>query len=71
MEKPTFYEIRVLGHLESVWIDWFDGLAITNLENGEAVLSGYLQDQAALHGVLNQISNLGLSLVSVNSTNQE
>jgi hypothetical protein len=71
MDKPTYYEIRVKGHLATAWTDWFDGLAITNLENGQAVLSGYLQDQAALHGVLNQISTLGLSLVSVNSTNHE
>ena len=67
MDKPTYYEIRVKSHLESTWAGWFDGLAISNLENGEAMLSGYLPDQAALHGVLKRISNLGLSLISVNA----
>ena len=67
MDKPTYYEICVKSHLESTWADWFEGLAISNLENGEAMLSGYLPDQAALHGVLNRISNLGLSLISVNA----
>jgi hypothetical protein len=66
MESPTYYEIRVNGHLESAWADWFGGLAISNLENGEALLAGTLPDQAALHGVLNRISNLGLILISVN-----
>jgi hypothetical protein len=65
MDKPTYYKIRIKSHLESAWADWFDGLAINNLENGEAILSGTLPDQAALHGVLNRISGLGLTLVSV------
>jgi hypothetical protein len=67
MDKPTHYEIRVIGHLENTWADWFDGLKISNLENGEAMIFGYLPDQAALYGVLNRISNLGLTLVSVNT----
>ena len=66
MDKPTYYEIRVNGHLTGPWADWFSGLRITNLENGEAVLSGLLPDQAALYGVLNRISSLGLKLISVN-----
>ena len=45
---------------------WLEGLTITNLENGEALLSGHMQDQAALYGVLNRINNLGLVLISVN-----
>jgi hypothetical protein len=71
MDKPTYYEIRVKSHLESAWVDWFDGLTISNIENGEAILSGYLPDQAALHGVLNRISNLGLTLVSVIAKERE
>jgi hypothetical protein len=71
MDKPTYYEFRVKGHLESAWADWFSGLWISNLENGEAVLSGYLPDQAALYGVLNRISNLGLNLISVNAVPEE
>jgi hypothetical protein len=71
MEKPTFYQIRVKGHLDDTWADWFEGLTITNQENGDAVLSGRLPDQAALHGVLKQISNLGLTLISVNTVLEE
>jgi hypothetical protein len=67
MDELIFYRIRVKGHLDKAWADWFEGLAITNLEGGEAELSGPLPDQAALHGVLNQIGNLGLTLLSVNA----
>ena len=66
MDKPIYYEIRVKGHLPGAWADWFSRLTISNLENGEAVLSGTLPDQAALYGVLNRVSSLGLKLISVN-----
>ena len=59
------YEIRVKGHLDGRWSEWFDGLQITNLENGEAMLSGDIVDQAALHGMLNKVRDLGLPLVAV------
>jgi hypothetical protein len=65
MDRPTHYLIRVKGHLDESWADWFEGLSISNLEGGEAVIAGSLPDQAALHGVLNQISNLGVELLSV------
>ncbi len=61
------YEIWVKGHLDRRWSEWFDGLKITNLENGEAMLSGEIVDQAALHGVLAKIRDLGLPLVAVRS----
>jgi hypothetical protein len=61
----SVYEIRVKGHLEGRWSEWFDGLEITNLENGEALLSGEIVDQAALHGVLAKVRDLGLPLVAV------
>ena len=61
----TVYEIRVKGHLDSRWSEWFDGLEITNLENGEAMLSGDIVDQATLHGTLNKVRDLGLPLVAV------
>ena len=67
MDKPTFYEIRIKGHLASSWADWFSGLTIDNLENGDAVLKGYLPDQAALHGILNRVNSLNLTLISVNA----
>jgi hypothetical protein len=60
-----YYEIRVQGHLAEDWSEWLGGLAVTNLENGEALLSGELADQAALHGVLNRLHGLNLILLSV------
>ena len=61
------YEIRLKGHLEARWEQWFDGLTITLEENGSTLLSGPLADQAALHGILKKVRDLGLTLVSVNS----
>jgi hypothetical protein len=71
MDKSTFYQIRIKGHLDDTLASWFEGLTISNLEGGEALLSGHIQDQAALHGVLNRISNLGLTLISVNAVREE
>jgi hypothetical protein len=62
---PTYYDIRLKGHLDDYWSAWFDNLAISNAANGEAVLHGPLADQAALHGVLMKIRDLGLPLLSV------
>jgi hypothetical protein len=59
------YRIRVRGHLDPSWSEWFDGLAITNLESGDTVLAGPVIDQAELHGLLAKIRDLGLSLVEV------
>ena len=59
------YEILVKGHLDGRWSEWFDGLTITNVENGDAVLSGEIVDQSALHGVLNKVRDLGLPLMAV------
>jgi hypothetical protein len=70
MDKPIVYQIRVKGHLDEIWTTRFDGLIITNLETGEALLSGRLPDQAALYGVLYQINNLGLILISVNEVSE-
>ena len=53
------------GHLDPSWSDWFDGLDVTNEAGGSAVLEGLLADQAALHGLLARIRDLGLSLLSV------
>ena len=62
---PGRYEIRLKGHLEQRWVDWLEGLAITQEANGTTSLSGPLEDQAALHGVLNRIRDLGLPIISV------
>lgn len=62
---PTKYQIRLKGHLDSHWSAWFDGLTITNEANGEVVLRGVLVDQAALHGVLIKVRDLGMPLLAV------
>jgi hypothetical protein len=61
------YEIRLKGHLEARWEQWFDGLTITLEENGNTLLSGLLADQAALHGILKKVRDLSLTLLSVNT----
>lgn len=65
--NPQFCEIRLKGHLEARWIEWFDGLAITLDENGNTLLSGPVADQAALHGLLKKVRDVGLPLLSINS----
>ena len=59
------YEIRVKGHLDGRWSEWFDGLTIAHVENGDALLSGDIVDQSALHGVLNKVRDLGVPLMAV------
>lgn len=59
------YHIRVHGQLGEQWANWFDGMTLANTPDGDAVLSGVLPDQSALYGVLWQIHNLGLTLISV------
>ena len=64
---PEYYEIRIRGHLDQGWSDWFAGLELTHLEGNETLLSGSLPDQAALHGLLERIRDLNLKLISVTS----
>ena len=61
----TYYVITVKGHLADHWSAWFEDLTITNTATGEALLSGPVVDQAALHGLLIKIRDLGLPLLSV------
>ncbi len=61
-----FYRIRVGGHLDSGWSEWFEGLRLTHEANGETVLYGPIVDEAALHGVLAKVRDLGLPLLAVN-----
>jgi len=63
--EPELYEIRLKGHLDDKWADWFEGLTITRADNGETLLRGQVVDQAALHGLLRQVRDLGLPLLSV------
>jgi uncharacterized protein DUF6326 len=62
---PTIYEIRIAGHLSPQWADWFEGLTITLEEDGNTLLTGPVADQAALHGLLKTVRDLGMPLVSV------
>ena len=61
---PTTYRIRIAGQLDARWAAWFDGLTIT-LDEGDTLLTGPVVDQAALHGLLRRVRDLGLPLVSV------
>ena len=64
--QPLVYQIRLKGHLGREWTHWFGGLAITALDTGETLLTGPVVDQAALHGVLRKVRDLGIPLLSVN-----
>lgn len=64
---PEYYEIRIKGHLDPCWSDWFAGLELSHQEEDETLLSGLLSDQAALHGLLERIRDLNLKLISVTS----
>ena len=68
-EQPMIYQIRVKAHLDCEWADWFGGLTITLEDNDETLLTGPVIDQAALHGLLKKVRDLGLTLVSVNPVN--
>jgi hypothetical protein len=65
--SPTVYQIRIKGRLDQGWTEWFEGLAITEDENGDTLVSGPVADQAALHGLLKKVRDLGIPLLSVTS----
>jgi len=66
--EPGLYEIRIRGHLDDRWADWFGGLTITLEDNGDTLLTGPVVDQAALHGLLRKVRDLGMPLLSVIQT---
>jgi len=63
--QPVVYQIRIKGHLSHEWTDWFEGLTVSLEEDGNTLLTGPVIDQAALHGLLKKVRDLGLPLVSV------
>ena len=63
--QPMVYQIRLKGHLGRQWTDWFGGLTITLEDNGDTLLTGPVVDQAALHGLLRKVRDLGMPLLSV------
>ncbi|MFN8379818.1 MAG: hypothetical protein U0452_14225 [Anaerolineae bacterium] len=67
-DEPGHYEIRIRGLLDDRWAEWFDGLDLARQASGETVLSGMVVDQAALHGLLRKVRDLGLPLISVTRT---
>ena len=65
--QPMVYQIRIKGHLGPQWTNWFAGLTLTLEEDGNTLLTGTVVDQAALHGLLKKVRDLGMPLISVNS----
>jgi len=68
-DDSGLYEIRLKGHLDNRWADWFEGLTITLEDQGDTLLTGLVVDQAALHGLLKRVRDLGMPLLSVNFVN--
>jgi len=64
-EQLMVYQIRIKGHLGQQWTEWFEGLTITLEDNGDTLLTGPVVDQAALHGLLKKVRDLGMPLISV------
>ena len=69
--QPEIYEIRIKGHLQDKWSEWFYGLTLTREDDGSTTLYGPLPDQTALHSILQKISNMNLRLISVSEIKQE
>jgi hypothetical protein len=68
-DNPVHYEIRVKGHLDTRWAAWFDGLSLTNENDGTTAIEGPVADQAALHGLLQRLRDVGVPLLSVTQVN--
>ncbi len=65
-DQPVVYQIRIKGHLGPHWTNWFEGMTISLEDNGDTLLTGPVVDQAALHGLLRKVRDLGMPLLSVN-----
>jgi hypothetical protein len=69
--EAGLYDIRIKGHLDGRWSDWFDGLSFTHASDGTTIIHGPVADQAALHGLLARVRDLGLQLISVTCSEPE
>ncbi len=69
--EPNVYHIRIKGHLGPRWSDWFEGMTLTPEDNGDTLVTGPVVDQAALHGLLRKVRDLGLPLLSIVRVEQE
>ena len=70
-DQPMVYRIRLKGQLDVRWTDWFGGMAVDLTEEGDTLLTGPVADQAALHGLLRKVRDLGIPLISVNEIHQD
>lgn len=70
-DEPGVYQIRMKGHLGHEWAVWFEGLTVTLEGGGNTLLTGLVMDQAALHGLLKKIRDLGMPLISVNRAGRD
>ena len=64
VDRPMVYQIRVKGHLDPQWASWFGEMAVTPEDDGDTLLTGPVVDQAALHGLLRKVRDLGIPLIS-------
>jgi hypothetical protein len=69
--EAGLYDIRLKGHLEARWSAWFDGLSLSRESDGTTIIHGFVADQAALHGLLAKVRDLGLPLISVTHSEPE
>ena len=69
--RPTIYAIKIKGRLDESWAEWFEPMTITHTEDGDTIIKGRLPDQAALQGILVNLGNLNLALISVNQVFEE
>jgi hypothetical protein len=69
--KHSTYEIRIDGELDPGWADWFEGMEVRPQGDGSTLLRGQVEDQAALHGVLARVRDLGVTLLSVRKENEK
>jgi hypothetical protein len=68
---PPQYNIRVKGHLDARWSAWFDGLSLTNESDGTTTIAGPVVDQAALHGLLQTLRDVGMPLISITQVSRD